>query len=237
MCDHVNGSCPAGCSRGWHGRYCNQTCDDGYFGEMCTQECGVHCLMTNRCNKSSGVCIGGCMAGWTGEFCDSPCPAGTYGFQCSYNCSENCLNISTCNNVNGSCNGACATGWGGDLCNLELNGTRVSVPASLLLGVGIGGGLVFLLADIVIVILIARHTSRSRLKVGGQGRRLSVLSVNYYADVHSSNPQANRQEDTQNELEETMSLPRVPYQNQNLKSYQENRGYVTKDDRYISSWE
>lgn len=46
-------------------------CDDGYFGEMCTQECGVHCLMTNRCNKSSGVCIGGCKAGWTGEFCGS----------------------------------------------------------------------------------------------------------------------------------------------------------------------
>lgn len=41
--------------------------------------------------------------------------------------------------------------------------------------------------------LFFRHTSRSRLKVGGQSRRLSVLSVNYYADVHSSNPQANRQ--------------------------------------------
>lgn len=25
VCDHVNGSCPAGCSKGWHGRYCNQS--------------------------------------------------------------------------------------------------------------------------------------------------------------------------------------------------------------------
>lgn len=25
VCNHVNGSCPAGCSKGWHGRYCNQS--------------------------------------------------------------------------------------------------------------------------------------------------------------------------------------------------------------------
>lgn len=39
---------------------------------------------------------------------------------------------------------------------VEFNDTRVAVPASLVLGVGIGGGLVFLLADIIIVMLIAR---------------------------------------------------------------------------------
>ena len=36
-----------------------------------------------------------------------------------------------------------------------------------------------------------RHTGRSRLKVGeGQPRRLSVLSVNYYAGVHGARPGA-----------------------------------------------
>ena len=36
-----------------------------------------------------------------------------------------------------------------------------------------------------------RNTGRSRLKVGeGQPRRLSVLSVNYYAGVHGARPGA-----------------------------------------------
>nr|XP_022307766.1 uncharacterized protein LOC111113769 [Crassostrea virginica] len=121
----------------------------------------------------------------------------------------------------------------------KVNASRIIVPDGVALGVGIAGCLVFVIVDVIIVILVIRNTGRSRLKVGeGQPRRLSVLSVNYYAGVHGGRPGAELtdgpiRDNVHVQGDSSFAVTPVEMPFPSSKLYQGNRD----DERYISSWE
>ncbi|XP_067659850.1 multiple epidermal growth factor-like domains protein 10 isoform X1 [Haliotis asinina] len=57
FCDLNTGTCPEGCGRGWHGKYCNYTCSTS-----CSK---------NVCNQQNGHCTLGCIDNFVGPFCDT----------------------------------------------------------------------------------------------------------------------------------------------------------------------
>ncbi|XP_071088038.1 protein draper-like [Haliotis cracherodii] len=111
-CDHVRGTCVAGCEPGWMGEDCREACSTGSYGQSCGNYCTDRkCAGDSPCDHVRGTCVSGCAPGWMSEDCREACDINHYGANCDKTCaSRHCVGNSSCAST-GDCDRGCDTGW------------------------------------------------------------------------------------------------------------------------------
>ncbi|XP_056003190.1 receptor-type tyrosine-protein phosphatase epsilon-like isoform X1 [Ostrea edulis] len=214
-CNNTTGSCTDGCDTGYYKDTCNVTCNpdckngcnrtsgncdngciDGKFGVACYNSCGPGCR-SKKCERTTGNCT--CKTGWQGERC-MECDPKFYGASCE-ECSPHCYN-GTCYVNNGSCIGGCTRNYTGDRCDqapFKRSSESPEVPVAII-GAGVVGGLVVLIAVIMAVAMCRRRKNSNsstpsltnktvKNKLNTNNTSVSIPIEDPEEEPHSENPE------------------------------------------------